>query len=164
MTFFASAFHLHPKNIVWNKPVTIYTTTPTHNSHVIIHFNLQQTFHTRLIWSKNRLYQVVSFFLVESEKFNSNLNSKFIWLCTHCTCYITTKGIKYFYCSLVILKILLNILFYDQTFQSLPATVSNFSTRLHKLPLIYFYMICKYYQTRKDWRVLGHPQRNIPLI
>ena len=59
---------MHPKNIVWNKPVTIYTTTPTHNSHVIIHFNLQQTFHTRLIWSKNRLYQVVSFFLVESEK------------------------------------------------------------------------------------------------
>ena len=58
---------MHPKNIVWNKPVTIYTTTPTHNSHVIIHFNLQQDLRTRFSWSQNRLYQVVSFFLVESE-------------------------------------------------------------------------------------------------
>ena len=56
------------ENIVQNETVTIYTTTYTHASHIIIHLYTWKHFHTILNRFKNRFHQVVSLsFLIELE-------------------------------------------------------------------------------------------------
>ena len=76
MTFFVQACHLHPQNCVGYKYFIIYKTTPTHASHVILHFNLQHHFRTRFSWSKNGFHQIGSFFSWSNQKqANSKLNS-----------------------------------------------------------------------------------------
>ena len=94
-----------PENIVQDKPVAIYTTTPTHASHIIIQFYIQRHLRTILILFENMFYQVGSFFpWLNQKKIDSNINNNFLCPCTRWTCYISSKGIYYFYSLLVILK------------------------------------------------------------
>ena len=58
------------------------------------------------------------------------------------------------------INIIFHILLYIQTFQCLTSTFVNTFTKLHKLPLIYFYIHNKYYQTGKYGRLLGCPIKN----
>ena len=95
-----------PENIVRVKYITIYTTTPTHPSHVIINLYIWKHFLTINIWFENIFHQDVSFSPWSDHKqFNSNINSKFLWPLTCWTCYLGIKGIHAFYYSLVIFKI-----------------------------------------------------------
>ena len=99
---------------------------------------------------------------------DSNINSKLLFPHKRWTCYLSTKVIYYLYSLLVILKILLKVFFWNQTFQRLPKTVTNIFTIMRYFPLTYFYVLCKYYQKGEYGVVLGYPiqyfQGNIPLI
>ena len=61
------ACHLGQK-IVYKTKVSQYTHLHTHASHIILHFYIQQHFHTILSWFKNIFHQVRSLYpLVKSE-------------------------------------------------------------------------------------------------
>ena len=80
----------------------------------------------------------IIFPLVESEKVDSNINSKFLCTRTRWTSYLDTKGIYYFYSLLVILIFLLSIFFYAHTFlHSLTLFIYIF-TRLCEVLITYF--------------------------
>ena len=87
----------------------------------------------------------IIFPLVDAENSNSNINSRFLWLRTCWTCYIATKVIYYFYSTLVILEVLLNVFLYTHTFSHLPVFVKYFFTQLRELLITYLFFLCKYY-------------------
>ena len=62
--YFCTILSSAPEKIVQDKNVTIYKTTTTHSSHIIVHFYIWQ--HLRTIFSRfeNRFHQVGSFFLL----------------------------------------------------------------------------------------------------
>ena len=117
---FCATLSIAPKNIVQDNPVTIYTTTPTHTSHVIIHFYIWKHLRTSFIWFGNRFHQVGSFTPWSNHKqVDSNTNYKFLWLCTRWECYLVTRRIYYWYSKLITLKVILNIFFCAHTFSTL---------------------------------------------
>ena len=106
---FSYAIKYHRKWNYYN--IHNYTTTHTHikNHRTILH---KLFFHTNIHQLKNRFHQVGSLLpWMDNNQGDSDKNSKFIWPRKCWTCYLFTTGIYYLYYSIVILKIILNILF-----------------------------------------------------
>ena len=96
----------------------------------------------------------------------SNINSKLLLPHTSQKCYLTTKIISYFYSLLVILKIILNISFYNQTFQRFTTTITNRFTSLLDLhiKISTFFTIITKLEKKGQCKVILFGISNMPFL
>ena len=121
-----------------------------HVSHVIINFYIQQHLFIRLSQFKNIFHQVGSYFHLVKKKEYVDSNITYKLLCLH-TRWMWSRHQR---------NILFLLIYWDlensieyflciQKFQYSPTTVTYCSTLLSELPINYFCVIIKYYQTGK---------------
>ena len=166
--FFAPASNMRQK-ILYKTKLSQYTQLYTHTLHRSSYTSTYDN-NSAPDWVDSKIVSIkLSHFppWLNQKQADSNINSKFLWPRTRLTCYLSINLVYHFYSLLMILNILLNIFFYDKSYQRFPTTVRYCFTWLRKFPIKYFHVICKYYQSSKYGRVLGYPiqdpQCDIPL-
>ena len=81
-----------PENIVWNETVTIYTTTHTYDSRVIVHSYIWKYFCTGMSRFNNIFHQFISLPLwYNQNQVYSNINSKLLFPHKRWTCSLATQ-------------------------------------------------------------------------